>query len=126
MIKNTLKELDHPTAAELYEEIRKAYPQISLGTVYRNLNSMADAGEILRISFPDIPDRYDPNIHEHCHVACVKCGKVFDTNPLPQDLINQIAEKTQEITGVKIIDQILFLRGVCKECRGMPTTKINA
>ncbi len=123
MIKNALEKLDHPTAAELYDEIRKTYPQISLGTVYRNLNSMADGGEILRISFPDIPDRFDPNIHEHCHVACIKCGKVFDTVPLPPDLINLINEKTQEITGVKITEQILFMRGICRECANLEQNK---
>ena len=74
MVAEALAQMDHPTAAEVYEEIRKAYPQISLGTVYRNLSLMADEGEILRLSFPDAPDRFDPNAHEHYHIGAHAAG----------------------------------------------------
>jgi Fur family peroxide stress response transcriptional regulator len=67
MIEETLQVLDHPTVAEVYGEIRKAYPQRSLGTIYRNLNTMASNGEIMRLSFSGSPDRFALNPDEHYH-----------------------------------------------------------
>lgn len=118
MIEDTLAQLDHPTAAEVYEEIRKDYPQISLGTVYRNLNLMADDGEILRLSFPDTPDRFDPNAHEHYHVACSRCGRIFDTDHrIPSELIAQMDRAVEACTGVRVENRIMMFRGICAECR---------
>ena len=72
MIENSLRKLNHPTASEIYEDIRKDYPNISLGTVYRNLGTMSESGEILRIPMGDAPDRFNINIHEHLHVVCTE------------------------------------------------------
>jgi Fur family peroxide stress response transcriptional regulator len=118
MIGDALARLDHPTAAEVYEEIRKAYPQISLGTVYRNLNLMTDDGEILRLSFSGAPDRFDPNAHEHYHVACSRCGRIFDTDhTFPSGLIEQIDGAVEACTGIKVENRIMMFSGICAACR---------
>lgn len=118
MIEGALARLDHPTAAEVYEEIRKAYPQISLGTVYRNLSLMSVEGEILRLSFPGTPDRFDPNAHEHYHVACARCGRIFDTDStIPQELVNRIDRAVEACTGVRVESRMMMFSGVCAECQ---------
>lgn len=72
---------DHPTADMLYARLRDENPNISLATVYRNLNMMADAGEIRRILFDDAKARYDANPAPHEHMQCLHCRKVFDCSP---------------------------------------------
>ncbi|MBN7773778.1 Fur family transcriptional regulator [Clostridium aminobutyricum] len=118
MIGETLARLDHPTATEIYEEIRRAYPQISLGTVYRNLSQMADDGEILRISFSGEPDRFDPNSYEHYHIACSCCGKICDTDQATMaSLIEQIDRAVEDCTGIKVEKRIMIFSGICAECQ---------
>lgn len=118
MIGDALGRLEHPTAAEVYEEIRKAYPQISLGTVYRNLGLMADDGEILRLPFSGAPDRFDPNTHEHYHVACSRCGRIFDTdNTIPSELLMQIDRAVESCTGIKVENRIMMFSGICRACQ---------
>ena len=68
----------HPTADTVYLHIKEEFPNISLGTVYRNLNLLADIGEALRIPTPDGGDRFDGRCEPHYHVVCTNCGNVFD------------------------------------------------
>lgn len=68
----------HPTADTVYLHIKEEFPNISLGTVYRNLNLLADIGEALRIPTPAGGDRFDGRCEPHYHVVCTNCGKVFD------------------------------------------------
>lgn len=118
MIENALKKLDHPTATEIYEDIRKDYPNISLGTVYRNLGVMAESGEILRISLGDTPDRFDINIHEHLHVTCTRCGRVFDAESDKLEVFFEEVDKfLEESTGVQIESREMIFKGTCSICR---------
>jgi len=118
MINEALAQLDHPTAAEVYEKIRKAYPQISLGTVYRNLGLMADDGEILRLSFSGAPNRFDSKAHEHYHVACICCGRIFDTDhTIPSGLIEQLDRAVEACTGVRVENRMMMFSGVCAACQ---------
>ena len=64
----------HPTADTVYLHIKEEFPNISLGTVYRNLNLLADIGEALRIPTPDGGDRFDGRCEPHYHVVCTNCG----------------------------------------------------
>lgn len=69
---------DHPTADTVYHQLRKIYPNISLGTVYRNLALLADIGEIQKICTGDGADRFDGQIKPHYHVICTRCHQVMD------------------------------------------------
>ena len=69
---------DHPTADTVYMNIRRVYPNISLGTVYRNLSLLASLGEITRITCEDGADRFDAVTKPHYHVFCRRCGRVED------------------------------------------------
>ncbi|HEY8422392.1 MAG TPA: transcriptional repressor [Thermoclostridium sp.] len=118
MIENSLMKLNHPTAAEIYEDIRKDYPNISLGTVYRNLGAMAESGEILRIPMGDSPDRFDINSYEHMHVVCTKCGHVFDAESNAIDeLFDKIDQIIEESTGVQVESREMIFKGTCSNCR---------
>lgn len=102
----------HPTADTIYGIIKKDLPTISLATVYRNLNQLADNGDILKIQIPGEPDRFDSTICDHHHFNCVKCGSVCDI--MPEDInLGSIAN----INGNVILDYQIILKGICKECQ---------
>ena len=78
-IKNALaRRCDHPTADALYASIREEFPNISLGTVYRNLNLLVELGEIQKLNFGDGADHFDSNTSNHYHFVCRCCRQVFD------------------------------------------------
>ena len=69
---------DHPTADALYASIREEFPNISLGTVYRNLNLLVETGEIRKLSCGSGADHYDGDVSPHYHFVCRECGHVYD------------------------------------------------
>lgn len=103
----------HPTADKVYDEIRKAIPNISLGTVYRNLNQLAEAGEILKISCGDSCDHFDGNPLPHYHFICRKCGSVLDLEMESIDFINISANKAFEGS---IEGSVTYFYGLCPLC----------
>jgi Fur family peroxide stress response transcriptional regulator len=118
MIEEALRVLDHPTAAEVYGEIRKAYPQISLGTIYRNLNTMASNGEIMRLSFSGSPDRFDQNPDEHYHIVCSRCSRIFDTDGgIPKEILVQLDKAVEVGTGVEVKSRVMLFCGICSSCK---------
>ncbi|MDD4123449.1 MAG: transcriptional repressor [Bacilli bacterium] len=79
LILKTVKESkSHPTAQEIYEFVKGKSPNISLGTVYRDLNFLAEAGVIRRIDVGDKQIHFDGDILEHCHFVCLDCGRIHD------------------------------------------------
>jgi Fe2+ or Zn2+ uptake regulation protein len=135
MIDRALATSDHPTASEVYDMVRQDCPQVSLGTIYRNLASMAEGGEILRLSFAGTPDRFDPNTFEHFHVVCKHCGRVFDADCAQSALqLERLVESVEHSTGVAIEQHNLMFSGTCKQCaktcgergrkQGEPTTPV--
>lgn len=105
---------EHPTADNVYENIKKIYPNISLGTVYRNLSLLADIGEIKKISTPNGPDRFDADKKPHFHFTCTKCGYIEDiyTNEFKKSIIDQLK---QGING-SIDGQEINFYGLCQNC----------
>ena len=104
--------LIHPTALEVYTMTREADPTISMGTVYRNLNLLAEQGKILRIKVPGGADRYDGIIEPHNHAVCTKCGMVMDYDYSFDDLNKALLEKS----GFKCEELNITVRGTCKNC----------
>ena len=82
---------DHPTADVVYENVRKEFPNISLGTVYRNLTLLSDMGELLRLRVGDGMDHFDATTEPHYHFICHGCGRVIDLEMENLDSINEIA-----------------------------------
>ena len=106
---------DHPTADMIYHDVQQQFPNISLGTVYRNLSMMADQGEILRLSCGSGPERFDGRTHPHYHFVCRDCGGVSDLNLPPMDHINVLAGSgfAGQIEGHQA-----YFYGICPECLG--------
>jgi len=104
----------HPTAEEVYLFIRDEYPDISRATVYRNLNSLTEEGQIKRISIADSADRFDVTTMPHYHIRCVSCGAFFDLKiPYFKDIDQKVAEET----GFLMEDHDIVFRGICRSCR---------
>ena len=104
----------HPTADWIYEEVRKEIPDISLGTVYRNLRLLRESGEISEIDLSSTLSRFDGKPDNHYHFRCEKCGCVFDVDePVDEEINDRIARKT----GFRISHHRLEFRGLCKECQ---------
>ncbi len=79
LVMQTVQNLcDHPTAEEIYDAAVKECPGLSLGTVYRNLNSLVDVGRVRRVSIPGKADRFDHTLPWHSHLYCTVCGSVTD------------------------------------------------
>ncbi|OFZ54045.1 MAG: hypothetical protein A2328_02895, partial [Bdellovibrionales bacterium RIFOXYB2_FULL_36_6] len=97
IILNILRSLhSHPTADDLYMLARKEMPNISLGTVYRNLNLLAEKGDIIAIQHAGQRKRFDGNHNPHYHFKCLSCGGVYDL-PIDRDLqLSSIAPRGSE------------------------------
>ena len=114
-IKNFLvTRYDHPTAETVYLNIRREFPNISLGTVYRNLNLLAEIGEIQKLSPGIGPDRFDGNPAPHYHFICRHCGCVMDLTVSGLDHINILAG--QDFDG-EIEGHITYFDGACPSCK---------
>lgn len=107
--------LEHPTADTVYMHIRKEFPNISLGTVYRNLNLLADTGEAIKISTPDGGDRFDGRVDPHYHVVCRSCGKVYDLT-LEEEHAQSINELANRHFKGTIDSHTTLFYGICKAC----------
>jgi Fur family ferric uptake transcriptional regulator/Fur family peroxide stress response transcriptional regulator len=115
IILQILKNTDsHPTADYIYQEARKVLPDISLGTVYRNLRVLREQGEILELSYGSTFSRYDGNPSNHYHFVCTKCGKVQDVDIV---LKTKLEEEVREKMGVDVEGHRLEFYGVCNDCK---------
>lgn len=97
----------HPTVSSIYEEACKVISNISLGTVYRNVNMLISGGEIIRIKMPDGMDRYD-KCSPHAHIICSNCGHIedcFDYSLIYNNLDN-----------FEVWDYSLKFYGICNDC----------
>lgn len=103
----------HPTAETVYQHIRKMFPNISLGTVYRNLNFLVDHGEAVRLECGDGREHFDGDVRPHYHFFCRQCRRIIDLEMLPIDHVNVIAGA--EFDG-KIEDHVVYFRGLCRDC----------
>ena len=103
----------HPSADELYVKVRARLPQISLGTVYRNLQLLTSQGLILTLTTTGAPMRFDWNTSEHYHVRCTECGRVEDYPGRP---VVQFELGTEEKTGFEILGYKIEVLGICPEC----------
>lgn len=107
---------DHPTAELVYSSVKEAFPNISLGTVYRNLNQLTEAGIIAKHSFGLLGiDHFDYNTSPHCHFVCTRCSAVIDL-PVEYDDFSLIdAEAAKGFDGL-IQGHRLYFCGICKNC----------
>lgn len=118
ILKNLQSRRDHPTADMVYESVRMEQPNISLGTVYRNLAFLSENGQILKISTGTGPDHFDGCTNPHVHFVCRSCGKVIDMDEIPQ--INSIDKASAQFDGI-IEGYELKMFGKCGDCLSIIT-----
>lgn len=104
---------DHPTADVVYMNVRQKNPNISLGTVYRNLTLLADLGEIQRLRVGDGVDHFDADTSPHYHFVCSECGSVID---LKMDSIENITEIAGANFDGRITGHVTYFYGTCEHC----------
>ncbi|MBQ6884891.1 MAG: transcriptional repressor [Clostridia bacterium] len=102
---------DHPTAAQVYEAVRKTIPNISLGTVYRNLASLVESGEILSVTVGDGYEHFDGDKSFHLHLHCKCCGAIIDSR-VEDKKIKSIAQ----FDGFIPETSVCVVYGLCKNC----------
>ena len=102
----------HPTAEMIYQWLKPANPSLSLGTVYRNLNLLADEGAIRRMAFP--VERYDAKTMPHPHFSCDQCGAVYDLHlHYDAELDRQaLLASGHDVTGHEVV-----FHGICTKCK---------
>ena len=111
----------HATADEIYEAIVTEHPNISRATVYRNLNSLSEMGDIRKIEIPGGADRFDHMCHDHCHVKCEKCGRVFDVD---MEYITGLEKNIKNDCGFTFTGYDILFWGVCPDCQKSPKQHI--
>ncbi len=104
----------HPGADWVYEQVRKEIPRISLGTVYRNLRTLAQNGEIKELDIQECRGRFDGDTRDHYHFKCEKCGNIFDIFEVYDC---EIESKVAQKTGYKIKSHHIEFTGLCLQCR---------
>lgn len=103
----------HPTADQVYTALKQDNPNLSLGTVYRNLNQLSEMGMLLKIKIADGSDRFDGRTDLHYHMVCDKCSQVYDVELSELDKIRSVVS---ERYGHTLTSVTLNLNGVCCEC----------
>lgn len=105
----------HPTAEEVYKTVAEELPNISLTTVYRNLNVLAKRGIIKRIYIPNQPDRFENNPTKHYHICCEVCGLFEDLNEPCYNY--ELDDMECKKNGFLIESHDIIFRGLCPKCR---------
>ena len=106
----------HPNAEEIYHDVQKQLPDISLGTVYRNLNLLEEMGQLVRIHTGVGPDRFDAILQMHPHLVCSSCGGVFDLDCcIGQEM--DLLKRAFERSGAQIDGVQARAFGICEQCR---------
>jgi len=103
----------HATAEQVVEHLRKTHPSIGRATVYRNLASMAEGGELLKAGIFYGSTHYDHNTHEHYHCVCSNCRRVFDV----EGKLPNIMEALGQPDGFDITECNIAFSGLCWECK---------
>lgn len=104
----------HPTADFVYSFLRRENPNLSLGTVYRNLSLLAENGQIRKISIPHGGDRFDSRMDEHYHMVCQSCGGVYD---IELHSLHSLDERIEQDTGFTVTGHELIVNGICTHCK---------
>ncbi len=113
VILEILKSTDiHPTADWIYERAREEIPNISLGTVYRNLKILKEEGYIIELN-DGKQSRFDGRIDKHYHFKCVKCGSIYDIEPEDIEI-----EHSLDAKGFSVSSMDINIVGICNKCNG--------
>lgn len=111
----------HPTAEELYQSLKETHPELSLATVYRNLNLLLENGEIQVVDVGDGQKHFDGTVCTHYHFYCETCKRVYDI-PLP--LITGLEASIKQSYGHRPYRHTMEFYGLCADCASKADKKI--
>lgn len=118
-ILNNLKlRTDHPTAEQLYLDLKEQMPEMGIATVYRNLSELCENGELVKIKSKVGADRFDGNNKPHIHFLCEKCDQLLDIcldEKEKNKLDNDMLALAKQVDGKALSSEILIM-GICKNC----------
>jgi Fur family peroxide stress response transcriptional regulator len=114
ILKTLRKTRSHPTADQIYNDVRNEIPNISKGTIYRNLQVLEEEGAISELGLNGTQSRYEIKQESHYHFKCEKCGHVFD---LDEPVDKKRDERISRKTGFKVNYHQTEFRGICKDCQ---------
>lgn len=103
----------HPTAVWIYDQLKQEFQDLSMGTVYRNLNVLVELGLVAKIACGSTFDRFDGNVEPHYHFFCEKCGSVLD---LPLEVDESLNRKVEELTNFMVRGHTMEFLGLCDKC----------
>lgn len=110
----------HPTASQVWQKAAEKMPTLGIATVYRNLNTLSDAGEITRIPGEEgAPDRFDGTICEHYHMRCRGCGRIFDLMTEKDIDVQNVKDVICRVFGLSMETAMLnsvLVNSVCEDC----------
>ena len=108
----------HPTAEWVYEALKPEYPDLSLGTVYRNLNTFCKSGKLHSVGVINGQERFDADTTKHSHFVCGTCGRVLDVfEPLVSaETLAGIERKY----ALRIFSEDIIFNGTCPDCQEKP------
>jgi Fe2+ or Zn2+ uptake regulation protein len=93
--------------------VKEIDSNISIATVYRNLNQLCEMGEIIKLNVPDAAGYFDGNSKPHFHMLCEKCNSIID---IPSSVLPDIKHLVTKATNFQITQSELFFKGICERC----------
>ena len=103
----------HPSAQQVYDEVKKIHPTVSLSTVYKTLEVLADLDLVQEINFPKGQARFDSYMNPHINLICLKCGKITDIDDMT---IGEITRMVEAAAKFKPTGQRMDVYGICQKC----------
>ena len=105
---------EHPSAEWIYSQLKPMYPDLSLGTVYRNLNLFRDMGEIVSVGNVAGQERFDAEVHPHPHFICTCCNRVIDLDPSFSAFDHH--RDVEKAIGGTVSGECVSFSGLCDKC----------
>jgi Fur family peroxide stress response transcriptional regulator len=105
----------HPSAEQIYTQVKAEFPMTSLGTVYKTIQVLKEMGQVLELGFPHQSNRYDGNMpYPHPHLICVQCEQIIDPDV---SMLPDLAQVVARQTGFQIVTHRLDFYGICPACQ---------
>lgn len=104
----------HPRADQIYQMVRKRIPNVSFGTIYRNLRTLEELGLVTEVQYGQRSSRFDANISSHHHFVCRECERIIDVDT---DMMVELESSSLARMGYTIEGYRMQLVGLCPVCR---------
>jgi len=115
-----LNSREHPSAQQVYDEVKKIHPTVSLATVYKTMEVLRHLNLVQELNFPEGQARFDSYMNPHINLICLKCGKITD---LEDATATEITKKVAAATKFKPNSQRIDVYGICRKCSARPLVR---